>query len=468
MKYVASCLINLKFGKIILLFMASICFHSCGEQQKDDTPWVALFDNETLNGWTQKGGDATYEVRESTIVGTTVSNTPNSFLTTDKMYGDFILELDYKVDSSMNSGIQIRSNSYPYYRDGQVHGYQIEIDPSDRAWSAGIYDEGRRGWLHPVADENTAAKTAFKQNNWNHYRIEAIGDTLKTWINGVPAAHLIDDQTDKGFIGLQVHSIGTDQEPGTEIIWKNILILTDSLEKYSRKSPLPIVNKTNNLTKNEADQGWKMLWDGKSTEGWKGARLDSFPDKGWIIEDGVLTVLSSGGEESAAGGDIVTMEKYSDFELMLDFKLTKGANSGIKYYVDTELNKGPGSSIGLEYQLLDDERHPDAKLGNHEGSRTVASLYDLIQADVNKPINPIGEWNTAHIISKDNQVSHYLNGAKVLEYERKSEAYRKLVSESKYVKWPDFGELENGQILLQDHGDRVSFKNIKIKPLTKE
>jgi hypothetical protein len=364
----------------------------------------------------------------------------------------------------MNSGIQIRSNSFPNYRDGRVHGYQIEIDPSKRAWSAGIYDEARRGWLVNL-DNNPAAQKAFKQNDWNHYRIEAIGDTIKTWINGVPAAHLIDDKTASGFIALQVHGIGKEKKEGTEIAWKNIKILTDSLSKYSKKMPLAPVLTKNQLTINEEKNGWKMLWDGKSTLGWRGAQLDNFPDKGWEIKDGVLTVLYSGGEESAAGGDIVTTELYGDFELQVDFKLTEGANSGIKYYVDTDLNKGPGSSIGLEYQILDDERHPDAKLGSHEGSRTVASLYDLIQADANKPINPIGEWNTAHIISKDNHVEHWLNGAKVLEYERKSEAYRKLVSESKYAKWPNFGEGDRGHMLLQDHGDRVSFKNIKIKPL---
>lgn len=466
MRSIVNSLPNFKLNRIGILVLISFVFYSCSEQEKDNTPWVLLFDTETLNGWTQKGGEATYEVREGTIVGTTVPNTSNSFLTSDKMYRDFILELEYKVDSSMNSGIQIRSNSYPHYRDGRVHGYQIEIDPSDRAWSAGIYDEGRRGWLHPISDENIDAKQAFKQNDWNHYRIEALGDTLKTWINGIPASHLVDDQTASGFIGLQVHSINGKQKAGTEVVWKNIRILTDSLANYAQKSPLPLVDKKNRLTKNESDQGWKMLWDGKTTNGWKSARSDGFPEKGWVMEDGVLTVLSSGGEESAAGGDIVTTEKYSDFELMLDFKLTEGANSGIKYYVDTELNKGPGSSIGLEYQLLDDDKHPDAKLGNHEGSRTVASLYDLIQADVNKPINPIGEWNRAHIISKDNKVEHYLNGAKVLGYERKSDAYRKLVSESKYVTWPNFGELDSGQILLQDHGDHVSFKNIKIKSLT--
>ena len=449
---------KLKLGALVLLQ----CW-ACVETPKDNAPWIELNDG-TLNGWNQKGGEAIYNLTKEAIVGTTVYNTPNSFLTTNKMYDDFILELEYKVDSTMNSGIQIRSNSLPNYKNGKVHGYQIEIDPSKRAWSAGIYDEARRGWLVNLENNPTAQK-AFKQNDWNHYRIEAIGDTIKTWINGVPAAHLIDDKTASGFIALQVHSIGKDKKEGTEIAWRNIKVLTQDLSKYSKKTPLaPVVTK-NHLTINEEKKGWKMLWDGKSTKGWRGARLDGFPDKGWEIKDGVLTVLSSGGEESAAGGDIVTTDLYGDFELKVDFKLTEGANSGIKYYVDTDLNKGPGSSIGLEYQILDDARHPDAKLGSHEGSRTVASLYDLIQADVNKPINPIGEWNTAHIISKGNHVEHWLNGEKVLEYERKSEAYRKLVSESKYAKWPNFGEGDRGHILLQDHGDHVSFKNIKIKSI---
>jgi len=161
----------------------------------------------------------------------------------------------------------------------------------------------------------------------------------------------------------------------------------------------------------------------------------------------------------------VTTQEYGDFEVKVDFKLTRGANSGIKYYVDTDLNKGPGSSIGLEYQILDDAVHPDAKLGNHPGSRTLASLYDLIQADVDKPVHPIGEWNSAHIISKDGHVEHWLNGMKVLEYERGSEAFKELVAGSKYVDWPNFGEATSGPILLQDHGDRVSFKNIKIKAI---
>ena len=455
---------NILAAKIVMIFFAIITFSGCKNHNIDDTPWMSLQDGNTLNGWIIKGGNATYRVEDGVIIGSTVRDTPNTFLTSETMYGDFILELDYKVDPSMNSGIQIRSNSLPYYRNGVVHGYQIEIDPSDRAWSAGIYDEQRRGWLVPLT-ENPVAQKAFKQNEWNHYRIEALGDTIKTWINDVPAAYLIDDKTASGFIGLQVHSIKEDEKEGTEIHWKNVRIITDNPVKYAKEITIDPVATKNNLTIDEAKKGWKMLWDGETSKGWRGAKLDSFPAQGWNIENGELSVLSSGGAESAAGGDIVTINDYADFELKVDFKLTPGANSGIKYYVDTEINKGPGSSIGLEYQILDDDLHEDAKLGAHEGSRTVCSLYDLIQADINKPIKSIGEWNTAYIYSINNHVEHWLNDVKVLEYERGSEDFLKLVSESKYAKWPNFGILEKGQILLQDHGDNVSFKNIKIRPV---
>lgn len=345
-----------------------------------------------------------------------------------------------------------------------MHGYQIEIDPSERAWSAGIYDEARRGWLHTL-EGNTTAQKAFKQNGWNHYRVEAIGDTLKTWINGVPAAHLVDSMTHNGFIALQVHGIGNKKErEGVSVQWRNIRIIDENVAAFSRRSQLPPHNNFNKLTSNEQKGGWQLLWDGKSTQGWHGAKIDHFPTSGWIMKDDMLTVLSTGGGESRAGGDIVTAAKYRNFELSVDFKITAGANSGIKYFVDTELNKGAGSAIGLEFQILDDDRHADAKLGNHEGSRTVASLYDLIPAH-NKQVRPIGEWNNARIVSKNNHVEHWLNGRKVLEFERKSPDYRQLVAGSKYKNWPAFGELPEGQILLQDHGDHVSFRNIKIKVL---
>lgn len=221
--------------------------------------------------------------------------------------------------------------------------------------------------------------------------------------------------------------------------------------------------KDNTLSSQEKAEGWTLLWDGKSTEGWRGAKLEEFPTAGWKIEDGVLKVLRSGGAESANGGDIVTRKEYKNFILKVDFKITEGANSGIKYFVNTDTNRGAGSAIGCEFQILDDERHPDAKLGV-KGNRQLGSLYDLIPAPEDKPVNKEG-WNTATIIVEGDHVTHMLNGVKLLEYRRNNAMWNALVAYSKYRDWPNFGNAEQGHILLQDHGDEVWFKNIKIKEL---
>ncbi len=223
--------------------------------------------------------------------------------------------------------------------------------------------------------------------------------------------------------------------------------------------------KPNTLTEQEVREGWELLWDGKTTNGWRGAKLTTFPDKGWSIKNGVLKVHKSGGAESANGGDIVTVKKYKNFILKVDFKITKGANSGIKYFVNSDLNKGEGSAIGCEFQILDDENHPDAKLGV-KGNRTLGSLYDLIPSKRGGSFKfNINDFNTAMVIVMDNKVEHWLNGVKVVEYERNNQMFNALVAYSKYKDWPNFGNLTEGNILLQDHGDEVFFKNIKIKVL---
>jgi hypothetical protein len=449
--------------RILLLFLAMAFF---GAQAQDG--WVSLFDGKTLSGWKRVAGTAQYTVENGAIVGTTVANSGNTFLITEKEFGDFVLEMDVKIDdTTSNSGIQVRSHLDPAGHEGKgrVYGCQFEIDPSSRKWSGGIYDEGRRDWLYP-GSLNEAAQNAFKVGSFNHVRIECIGHEMKTWINGVPVAYLVDTMDRKGFIGLQVHAISNAKYVGEKVYFSNIRIQSKDLKGTAFPKGVYVVNTIHNtLCRYEKNSGWKLLFDGKSTEGWIGAYKKGFPEKGWKVEDGTITVISSEGKEGANGGDIVTTGLYHAFDLSFEFKMTAGANSGVKYFVTLSENN-TGSAIGLEYQILDDSLHPDAKLGR-DGDRTLSSLYDLIPANKQKRfIHPIGQWNTGRIIVyPNNHVEHYLNGVKVLEYERGSAAFRDLVAISKYKIWKNFGEAREGHILLQDHGNEVSFRSIKIRVL---
>jgi len=453
---------KIKFNLFILVFIFSL---SLTAQEN----WEVLFNGKDLSNFHQLNGNATYKIKNQELIGISKMGIPNSFMATKKNYGDFILEFDVFVENGLNSGVQFRSISTPSYMDGRVHGYQCEIETSSRKWAGGIYDEARNGWLYPLS-RNPKGQQAFKPGSWNHYRIEAIGNNIRTWINDIQCSNLLDDTTAEGFIAFQVHSIRDKSQEGKMVKWKNIRIKTKDLEN-SRKAvdrQVPEISYlTNSLSADELRKGWRLLWDGATTNGWRGAKLDGFPEKGWRIKDGILTVLSSGGAESRNGGDIVTTDSYKDFELSIDFKITEGANSGIKYFVDPELNKGEGSAIGLEFQILDDEKHPDAKKGKN-GNRTVGSLYDLIRAENNdssrgKNFKGIGKWNNARIVVKNGHVEHWLNQIKVVEFDRFSQIFKALVEKSKYEEWDNFGRFPNGLILLQDHGDEVSFKNIKIR-----
>ena len=464
---------------IISFFLFNILFLSSQDK------WTYLIDDD-LSNWEIKEGNAEFIIDDGIITGTSILKSPSTYLGTKINYKDFILEFEVNVSSGLNSGVQFRSLKSDHLRNS-VYGYQLELEADkperNRLWSGGIYDQSRRSiFLYPLS-VNPIARSAFKSDEWNFVRIEAIGNSIRTWINGIQCSNLIDDTSTEGFIALQIHSIGKQSLEGKTVKWKNIRIITNEINnnRYPVEDYAQEINNIDNfLTKKQKEDGWKFIFDGNTSNGWVSAKSDSFPSKGWKINNGILSVLSSNGKESENGGDIVTKDKYENFEFELDFKITKGANSGIKYFVDLDLNKGAGSAIGLEYQILDNKFHLDAskkfrvmelegekwelKKEDIKRNRGVASLYDLIEAEkFNHKSVSAGQWHRAKIISNNGHVEHWLDNEKVLEYNRFSQVFKALIQYSKYSKWENFGQLESGHILLQDHGDEVSFKNIKIR-----
>ena len=237
----------------------------------------------------------------------------------------------------------------------------------------------------------------------------------------------------------------------------------------------------NTLTEAEKADGWELLWDGKTTKGWTGvkSRCKAFPDHGWKIADGVLSVvprkalgpdgkeivLTDAEAQLGGGGDIVSDRVFGDFEFKTDFRLWPGANSGVKYYYDVEINKDPSNGYGTstEFQLLDTTGRRERPAADH----LTGSLYALKAADASGSYRP-GEWNTLRIVAKGAHVEHWLNGVKLIEYERGSDDFRARVARSKYATWGGkegvaWGEAPRGRILLQDHSCQVSFRNIKVK-----
>lgn len=335
-----------------------------------DAAWKPLFDGRSLDGWVQRGGKAVYRVEEGCIVGETRPRTPNSFLCTSRDHADFELEFEVLVDSRLNSGVQIRSRSIPSYRKGRVHGYQVEIDPSPRAWSAGIYDEARRGWLNDLA-KNESARKAFKKDEWNHYRVLAVGDSLRTWINGVPAADLRDAMTLSGFIGLQVHS--TRSEKPLQVKWRKLRI------------------------RDLGAHAWRPLLDASGLDGWRARNGGT-----WRMDGEALV-----GRRDAvkAHGLLMTEQVYDDFTIRFDFKTVKG-NSGFYFRVD-EVAGGVGCH-GFQAEL-----EPDFSTGG---------LYETGgRGWVVKPPEGIkkwykpGEWATMTVSAHGERVVVTVNGRKTAD-----------------------------------------------------
>jgi hypothetical protein len=243
-----------------------------------------------------------------------------------------------------------------------------------------------------------------------------------------------------------------------KIIPSLIVVTISAVLVFSQKPQL-----VNQLSKSEKKAGWRLLFDGKTLTGWRGFHNDKAPE-GWAVEDGAIKKAPAQGLLGRAGGDLITVDEFSNFELRLEWKLSPRGNSGIKYLVTESLPSSGRSAISFECQVLDDDKHPDAKMGI-DGNRTSGALYDLIPPAKERKLKPIGEYNEVRIIVKGNQIEHWLNGVKVVAFDRSSPDFKERIAKSKFKNAKGFGEAAKGHILLQDHGDAVWYRNIKIRNL---
>jgi len=376
---------------------------------------MPLFNGTNLDGWVQRGGQAKYTVEEGVIIGTAVKGTGNSFLCTEQEYGDFILELEIKADPELNSGVQIRSHCFDtetsYDFGGRtikipakrVHGYQVEVDHRpERRWSGGIYEEGRREWLFPLPT-NSPAGQAFRFGEWNRYRIVCLGDSLRTWINGVPAADLVDAETLRGFIALQVHGTET---AGLQVRFRNIRL------------------------EDLGDHHWQSAWNG---ENFDDAHIIGKGD--WKIESGGVLHATHARDE-AEFGHLVSNATLSDFTVRLKYKAVKG-NSGLYFRIE---ETGFSGVSGFQAEI--DAEKDAGGLYETNGRGWVSQPS---AAEVQKWFKP-QEWNTMTVSAHGRRLTVNVNGHKSAEV------------------LDDPGRTE-GNFALQVHGGQdveVYFKDIEI------
>lgn len=403
-----------------LIIFVSLIFFSCDFSKPaiKSSDWELLFNEQNLNNWEIRNGTAQYKIEDKVLIGTAKLNTPNTFLCTKKVYDDFILELELKVDHPLNSGIQIRSNSIPTYYEGAVHGYQVEVDPSPRAFSGGIYDESRRGWIYPLC-ENSAGRKGFKNGEWNKYRIEAIGASIRVWVNGIPTANLRDNLTPTGFIGLQVHSIGKDTSMvGKTVQWKNIKIATNNLEKL--KTPdhhqTPEINLVpNELSEREKEEGYEFT---------------SFST------DSIREEIN-----------IISLDKTENFDLKFDFLVEEKSEGGIVYFSQNEQKR-------CVYKIIDNHLlSPEEKNGN----QSLASLAGIVSSQNlcvpgrHRDFRGLGNWNTGRILVNNGKIEHWMNGYKMVESE---------ISELN-LNWKEGSR----QISIFNHMGQIKLRSIRLKKL---
>ncbi len=361
--------------RLICLALTAAAF--AGAAGKD---FVPLFDGKTLNGWEVCNGFAAYRVEDGAIVGATAEGSPNSFLCTKKTYGDFVLEFETKTDPALNSGVQIRSHRYAQdvtvrifdgkqtrevkQKAGRVYGYQVEVSNEQRANSGGIYDEARRGWIYSIVEDPAASK-AFKDNQWNRYRVVAVGDSIRTWVNGVPCANLVDPLDQDGFIALQVHQY---KGKPVEVRWRNI-----RLQDLGRHA-------------------WRPLWNGRDLEGWVARGGGS-----WKVEDGAIHGASTPGDDRV--GFLVSDASFRDLTVRVRFRILKG-NSGFFVRADKEKLAA--------YEVEIDEAARTGGFWETGGRNWVTGPED------NAGVKP-NEWNELTASLHGRRIVFHLNGVKTVD-----------------------------------------------------
>lgn len=355
----------------------------CGVAAAADPKFVPLFDGKSLKGWEVCNGLATYRVEKGAIVGTTTEGSPNSFLCTTREYGDFVLEFETKTDPVLNSGVQIRSHRYAegqtYWAldkgklvehktpPGRLYGYQVEISNEESGTSGGIYDEARRAWLHNI-ESDPAARKAFKDDQWNRYRVAAMGDSIKVWVNGVPCADLIDSMDLTGVIALQVHSY--KGEKPAQVGWRNIRI--QDLGRHV----------------------WKPLWDGKTLNGWTKRGGGN-----WTIEDGAIHAVSVAGDTRV--GFIVSDQSFRDLTTRIMFRIPKG-NSG--YFVRCD----PKTLAAYEVEIDATKRTGGFWETGQGGRAWVTGPEDNAAVKDN-------DWSELTASLHDHRIVFHVNGVKTLD-----------------------------------------------------
>ena len=344
---------------------------------------IHLLQDTSLSHMQKRGGNAVYELKDGILTGYSKFGTPNTFLCTKDMYKDIILDFQVFIDPRLNSGVQIRSDSVNVKGRETVAGLQVEIDPSDRAWSGGIYEENRRGWIHSLA-HNEKARKAFKNNTWNAYHIEAIGNSIRVWVNGINTTNLLDTASLAGLIGFQVHAIGDESKEGAKVQWKDIRLITSDFEKH--RIPIQDSDPELNLLPNVLSE--------RETE------------QGWVIPNKDIV----GNSKTAKRVTLANSE--GDFELKLEYKVNKLEAAAIEYGQDLK-----GQPM-LEYAILDDIHFKNPKQNSQKTGGLLGKLeaQNLSNPERDKPVRNFDQWSQVHIIYKNGDVQHYLNNSLVLDY----------------------------------------------------